>query len=292
MKRATILVTALACLILAVSASRASADPVVAPGGGGVIETTVRAPGSAGTKGAGSARGEPVGTAGTAAPPPCTYVQLTPELAIMAGLLSPDGGGAENIRQSGGSYYRRDCSASGGGRAIVWIPDGTPGAAPAGVPVVTPAELALEARNRLQLPAPEFGVSPDGLHGNPALVNLPTWWWITNAEASLTQRTQAGPVWAEVTATPFATSWVASDGTREDCPGLGIAWQSWMKETQFGSCRFTYTRASEEETATIQTVWKVTWVGSGGSSGQLDPIRVETTHTLPVYERQAILTAD
>ena len=269
----------------------AMAEPIVVPGGGsGDVETIITVPGSAGTNRAGSA-GEFVGSTGDA-PPPCTYEQLSPEQAIVAGLWAPDGGGAGNLAQSGGSYYQRDCSASGGGRVIVWIPEGAPGAVPAGVPVVTPAELALEARNRLQLPTPEFGVSPDGLHDNPALVNLPTWWWITNAEASLSQRTQAGPVWAEVTADPYATSWVASDGQREDCPGLGIAWQSWMTETQFGSCRFTYTHASEAETATVETVWKVTWVGSGGTSGQLDPIRVGTEHTLPVYERQAILTAD
>lgn len=268
--------------------STAVADPVVTPGGGR-IDTEIVVPGSPGgsTGGTGQSGGQPVGDAGR--PAPCTYERLTPEQAIVAGLPVPDGGGAENLPDSGGWFYLRDCSASGGGRVIVWIPDGGAGAPAVGVPVVTPAELALEARNRLVLPEPEFGVSPDGEHGNPPLVNLPTWWWVTNA-GSLTQRTQAGPVWAEVTATPYATSWEASDGSREDCPGLGIEWQSWMSETQAGSCRFTYTRASEQETATVETVWRVAWVGSGGTGGELDPMRRATTQTIPVYERQAIIT--
>lgn len=264
-----------------VAAAPAWADPPPVRGGDGNVETVVGTPGSPGSQGGGS--GQPVGNGG---PVPCTYTALTPEQAVAAGMPTPDDLG--EAAGGDGSYYMRDCSASAGGRVIVWIANG-PG--PVGVPTVTPAELAVQARNTLRLPTPQVRVSPDGQSQNPALVNLPTWWWVDN-DATLTQRTAVGPVWAEVTATPYATSWVASDGARQDCPTLGVAWESWMSESQSGSCRFTYRTARESETATVEMVWQVTWVGSAGTSGELAPMRVSGQHTMPVYERQAILTGD
>lgn len=206
------------------------------------------------------------------------------------GFQVPDGGGVDNLPDEGGQFVSRDCSASGGGRQIYWVADGVGVPGLPGLPVLTPEQLALEARNTLRLPEPDVGVNPDEATGNPALVNLPTWWWVGN-DGALTQRTQAGPVWAEVTATPYATSWIASAGSREDCAGLGFAYQAHMSETQAGSCRYTYSFASLSETATVETVWRVTWVGSGGTGGTLDPMRVSTTRTLPVYERHAIRTS-
>lgn len=296
--RAAAVAAVTSVFMLAVSVP-AQADPVSVGGGDGFIDTSVSvpdSPGGASAGGGGVGTGVPVGDTGapgssSSGPPPCTYERLTPEQAIVAGLPVPDGGGVENLPHSGGWYYLRRCA--GAASLVMWIPDGTPaapGAGPAaGVIVVTPAMLAQEARNRLQLPMPEVGVSPDDA-GGPSLVNLPTWWWVTNAEP-LSQRTQAGPVWAEVTATPYATSWIGGDGGRQDCPGLGIAYAAGMSETQAGSCRYTYTAASEGFDARIQVVWRVTWVGSGGTGGQLDPMTQETSRTVPVYERHAIVTA-
>ena len=48
---------------------------------------------------------------------------------------------------------------------------------------------------------------------NP-IPDLATWWWVDPAAwQPLRQRTQAGPVWAEVTATPVSTTWDAGDGS-------------------------------------------------------------------------------
>lgn len=199
---------------------------------------------------------------------------------------TPDGSG--EAAGGDGSYVMRDCTPSGGGRVIMWIPNGAaPG--PAGVPTVIPDVLAQEARNLLRLPLPAVGVSPDGANENPALVNLPTWWWVANAGV-LTQRTAVGPVWAEVTAEPVSSAWVAGDGGRSDCAGLGIAWRPGSSESQPGSCRHTYSEANAEEQAQIQVTWRVTWVGSGGSGGTLTPMTMTMTQAVPVYERQAIVT--
>lgn len=139
------------------------------------------------------------------------------------------------------------------------------------------------------LPSPEVGVSPDGANDNPALVNLPTWWWANNASI-LSQRTAAGPVWAEVTAEPVSSSWVAGDGGRSDCAGMGMAYRAGMSDTEPGSCSHTYTAANAKEQAQIEVTWRVTWVGSGGTGGSLDPMTMTTTQDVPVYERHAIVT--
>lgn len=274
-------------VIAAGSAMSAAAEPVVTPGGEGGIDTEIVVPGSPGGTSRGPSEGggaQPVGDSG---PPPCSYRGITHLEAAAAGLAAPDGN-PENLARGGGSYHLRECVT--GGRTVVWIPDGTPGSAPLGVPVVTPEMLALEARSRLQLPVPAVGVSPDGANDNPALVNLPTWWWVVNPGA-LTQRTQAGSVWAQVTAEPVASSWVAGNGDRADCASLGMAYEGWMSDTQPGSCSYTYERAVASEQARIQVTWMVTWVGSGGSGGDLDPMVMETTRVMPVYERQAIVTS-
>lgn len=173
---------------------------------------------------------------------------------------------------------------------MLWIPAVDGAAAPAGVPLVSPALLAQEARNSLQLPNPTVGVSPDGANQNPALVRLPTWWWVTNGEP-LVQRTALGPVWAEVTAEAVSSVWVAGDGTRSECSGLGMAWARGMDEYERGSCSHTYTRANASEVAEVQVVWRVSWVGSGGTGGTLDPFTLLASQPIPVYERQAIVTA-
>lgn len=294
---AAVLAGVIAGSLMALPQSPSVEEPRVERGGsnGTNIETVVTRPGvaaggSAAASGGGAGRtmdGRPAASAGVA--PACTYTPLSAEEALAAGLLSPDDGGPDNVQRQDGAYVRRDCTASGGARSLLWVPAGDAAAAPAGVPAVTPAILAEEARSLLALPSPEVGVSPDGLNANPALVNLPTWWWVENARP-LSQRTEVGPVWAEVTAQPVASSWVTSDGERTDCAGLGMAWAPGMAELEPGSCSHTYTRANAEEVAEVQVVWRVTWVGSGGASGTLEPFTIPGSVEVPVYERHAIVT--
>lgn len=277
---------------LLLPAAPAAAEPRVERGSkdGGRVETVVTVPGATTPSGRGG-RAVPAlsGGAGAGGAPACKYTALSPEQALVAGLRSPDAGGVDNVQRSDGSYMSRDCTASGGGRSVLWLPAGD-GAAPAGVPAVTPAMLAQEARDSLQLPAPTVGVNPDGQDDNPALVNLATWWWVTNG-TPLTQRTTLGVVWAEVTAEPVSSVWVTSDGERSECAGLGFAWARGMAEQERGSCSHTYRRANEDEQAEVQVVWRVSWVGSGGTGGTLDPFTMTTTQAVPVYERQAIVTS-
>ncbi len=295
MNRRPVLVVPLSIAFCLLAASPAVADPVVVDGGEGRVKTGIQTPatpGGAAPVGVGAGAGDSVVPArGETAANPCSYRPLTPEQALAAGLLSPDDGGAENLWDTGGAYMLRDCRAAGGNRQVLWVPDNEGGTAgPPGVPAVTPDVLAQEARNTLQLPEPTVGVSPDGLNENPALVNLPTWWWVTNGDP-LTQRTSLGGVWAEVTAEATSSAWVTSDGERTDCAGLGMAWAQGMRELEPGSCSHTYTHANADEEAQIEVVWQVSWVGSGGTGGTLDPITLTSTLAVPVYERHAIVTS-
>lgn len=275
--------------VLLSNQASAAADPVVRPGGGGGdwIQTEVSTPGGRGAGVAAEGQGPVVDVAAGAAPAPCTYRPLTSAESVGVGATVE--AGPEGPR-TGGQFVLQDCSASGGGRLILWVPDGEDGAAPAGVPQVTPGMLAAQARNSLQLPTPTVGVSPDGLNDNPALVNLPTWWWVTNGEA-LTQRTELGSVWAEVTAEPVSSAWVAGDGERSECSNLGTAYVSGMREDEPGKCSHTYVRPNRAEQAEIQVVWQVSWVGSGGTGGTLEPFTLTATQAVPVYERHAIVTS-
>ena len=185
------------CLIvMLLGTSPAAANPTVTPDGGDGVATGIQTPGASGNPGVGSGGGTSnvgAGSSGGGGSAPCSYTALTPAEALAAGLLSPDNGGVDNVQRTDGSFVRRDCTASGGGQTVLWVPAGDGAGASAGVPVVTPAMLAQEARNLLQLPTPAIGVNPDGANQNPALVRLPTWWWVTNGEP-LTQRTAVGSV--------------------------------------------------------------------------------------------------
>lgn len=179
--------------------------------------------------------------------------------------------------------YRYECDDGTAG--YVLVPDG---ANPDAVPQVTPAQLAQQIYNRLQLPKPALQINPP--NDDPArfqLVNFPTWWWVTNF-AALQQRTALGAVWAEVTATPVYSTFDGGQGDSARCGGAGMAWHPGLPGEFRGACSYTYRRAANHVTATVTVTWQVTWVGSGGTGGTLDPMQLSTALPLTVYERQAV----
>lgn len=185
-----------------------------------------------------------------------------------------------------GSYQMRRCGAQA--PELIFVPIALGGAAPPGGPpavVVTPEQLAQEARNLLDLPVPEVGVNPPDY----LLVQLPTWWWLENPEP-ITQRTELGPVWAEVTATPVSSSWTGGDPQPPvQCLGQGVEWRFNLGEEHPGSCRYTYRRASDQWDAQVVAQWEVTWVGAGGTGGELEGLVTEAVVPVTVYERQAVV---
>lgn len=282
-------ITSLVALLL--PAGPAVADPVVVDGGEGRVKTGIQLPASPGRVSEGDTAATVVSVGERAATTHCSSRRLTPLEARAAGLLSPGDGGVDAFPSNGNGYFElHNCAAPSGGRLIRWVPEEEGAVPPSGAVLLTPAMLAQDIHNTLELPEPAVGVSPDGLNDNPALVNLPTWWWVTNG-AAMTQRTQLGSVWAEVTAEPVSSAYVAGDGERSECVGLGIAYLPGMRENEPGKCSHTYARANTSEEAQIQVVWQVSWVGSGGTGGTLEPFTLTATQAVPVYERHAIVTS-
>jgi len=197
----------------------------------------------------------------------------------------------------GGHWYDVKCS-DGSLFLSMYVPPAPNNVPPA---VVLAGALAERSVNRLPLPTPDVQLNPRG----QALVNLPEWFWVPrSAWSSLSQRTQAGPVWARVTAAPTSLSWNPGDGSPAvTCAGPGTPYDPTVSASaQSTQCSYTYTHSSAGQpqsgprpndrffTVTVTTTWSVTWVGSGGASGQLPVISRSRSFPLSVAERQAVVT--
>jgi hypothetical protein len=207
------------------------------------------------------------------------------------------GSGAASQAAQGGSFYNVLCS-DGTVYPGIYVPPAASNVPPA---VALAQTLALRAVNQLQLPAPSVAMNP----ANHALVNLPEWFWVAPSSwVTLRQRTQAGPVWAVVTARPTSTTWDPGDGSAPvTCMGPGTAYvKSESAESQHSDCTYTYRRSSADQpqtgpdpndrffTVTVTTTWSVTWAGAGGTGGTLPAMTRSTSFPLAVAEREAVVT--
>jgi hypothetical protein len=196
-----------------------------------------------------------------------------------------------------GTWYDVTCS-DGTSYIGVYVPPAAGNIPPA---VVLAGALAKTAANTLVLPKPQVRRNPAGA----ALVNLATWWWVDQAQwAPLRQRTAAGPVWAEVTATPVSTTWDPGDGSSPVvCNGPGTPYDtSRSAESQSTDCSYTYRRGSGEQpqtgpsvndryfTVTVTTTWQVSWVGFGGTGGTLPVLTTSSSFPLAVTQRETVVT--
>jgi hypothetical protein len=250
---------------------------------GGTIGTTVIDPGTAPIA-AGPGAG---GTADTGAGVTCSWTAEGDQVANPS-LAESDGG----------TWY--DVSCSDGSRVPigVFVPTGASNAPSA---VMQAGALARSARNLLRLPTLQIRHNPQGY----AQVGLSTWWWVDPVQwQPLRQRTQAGPVWAEVTATPVSTTWDAGDGSAPVvCPGPGTPYDTSRSEVgQSTFCSHTYVRTTADQpqtgpsvndrffTVTVTTSWRVTWIGSAGSGGVLPVLTTSSAFPLAVAQRQTVVT--
>ena len=263
--------------------------PVVVIGGRGTIDTEITSPGSPGAR------------------RPVSSVETEPNVEL--------GGGPGTGRRSAGDSgprceylrlpqldtpgppamhaFRYTCDDGSAGHVAVRVgadPAAGAGAGPV-VPLITPGDLAQQAFNTMQLPEPEVRLSPDSGPGRYQLVGFPTWWWVENFEP-VTQRTAAGAVWAQVTATPLYSTFDGGNGDQPVlCDGPGLPWRHGLPENLPGACAYSYQRPAETVTATVTVTWQVTWVGSGDTAGELPLVRLSTAQPVTVYERQAVVTS-
>jgi len=295
-RRGLTFAAALASTLVMLPGAIAAPPPIVVSDSHGGVGTTLHQAGTPGgtgkaTNGADTVRARGAGAACSYADTAVAAVDasVTP---VTAGTLNEAAGSGLAGDPTQGRFVTRTC---GGAPTVVWVPNGA-AAGPAGVPLVTPEMLAQDARNLLPIPVPTVAIN--GWGPGASLVQMPTWWWVTNADGTLTQRTSLGAVWAEVTATPTTSTWTPNTPVDAPvtCNGMGIAWAQGMSEEQAGHCAITYTTASfrrlagDDQTfdSSLEVTWKVTWVGSGGTGGVLEPLSMAADMPMQVYERQIL----
>ncbi|WP_293774385.1 hypothetical protein [Sporichthya sp.] len=184
-----------------------------------------------------------------------------------------------------GGWVVRTCSD--GSLDTAWVPAAPDGAA-------SPQQLARRAVGRLPLPLPVPSFEPrrSSSAGPATLVAIPTS-FLLDGWGPITQRTEAGGMWAVVTAEPVAATWWPGDGGAPvKCTSAGQA-----RTDQAGtSCTHTYRRSSAAQrnnvyTGRVVVTWQVQWRGSGGLAGTLPLMERQTTFPVAVAERQTVIVA-
>jgi hypothetical protein len=146
-----------------------------------------------------------------------------------------------------------------------------------GSPPVTPQQLLAYALSQLQIPALPAATAPP--RGRDGLVGLPEWFWIPAADwQARTVTVRAGPVWATATAAPAGLALDPGAGLEQvSCAGPGTAYDPAKPASgQHTNCSYTYAEPSAGQPqdayqATLTVTWRVSWTGSGGAGGVLDP---------------------
>jgi hypothetical protein len=183
-----------------------------------------------------------------------------------------------------------DCGTGTGPQAVL-VPDvngGTP---------VTPQQL-VHALGGLDVPHLRPATAPP--RGRDGLVGLPEWFWVPAGEWHLRSVTvTAGPVWATVTATPVSLTVQPGAGLSPvTCTGPGAAYNRRKPAVQqHTDCSYTYLQPSaglpgNAYQASVTVTWRVTWTGSGGAGGVLDPaLAVPVGLSIGVAQGEALVTS-
>ncbi len=285
-RRLTALAVAAVAPFVMFAAAPALADgPIVTPGQGWV-DTGIYVPGSPGTRkpivqptGGGTSDGKSAVT--------CTYT-LDASNNVHDWDLIP----GHEVGVNGYNYFR---SCSDGTFDVVWVPNGTAPQDP-GVPTVTPAQLAMEARDRLVLSRPTVHRSPteaNDYEGDPfTWAYIATWFWTNAADYQpQSQTVSVGPVSATVVARPIGLLFEPGDGgDAVRCPGPGRAWtEADGNDAPESGCGYRYEHVTDGTvTSRLGILWRVTWTGTGGTGGTLPTMETITDAPLRVLQIQVV----
>jgi hypothetical protein len=265
-----------------------SQQAVAGSGGGGGGQCTVYVGGQWVTvqcgSGSGGAPGGGSGGGSTKITMSCTFQLLDEAQAKNLGLQWPP--------PKGQSWALMDCigGKTGQGPQAVLINNAT------GAPEVTPEQLFAEEIKEIPTLAPSTA-PPRGKDG---LVGLPEWFWVPGKEwRTLTLTASAGPVWATAVATPVSLSITPGGGIGSfSCAGPGTAYNPGKPaSTQHSDCWHIYGQPSVGQPgnayqASLAVAWRVTWTGSGGVGGVIDPwLPVAFQFTVPVAQGEALVTS-
>ncbi len=169
----------------------------------------------------------------------------------------------------------------------VWVSGPQPAA---GIVQVAPVVVAEQAAKSLGLASPVIEMAPPD--GNPQLVGVATWLWVSPAAwHPLTATASAGSVTTTATATPTKVVWDMGDGSTVTCDGPGTPYDP-SSPAATTTCSYTWSTAGTF-TVTATAYWSVSWSATGAAGGgnlgvQAGPATEVTVH---VVQSQAINTA-
>lgn len=220
----------------------------------------------------------------------CTY-------AADPGFTPVPGDGLDQHTGQQGAWYRMTCpdAVKPGKPAIatttttmVWLTNPPPAA----LMLPTPAVLAAQAEQQLQLPTPVISSNPRP--GLPQLVQVPMWAWLDPAQFTAKSATARVPgLSATVTATPISVQWNFGDGSSISCAGPGSPFPTGGDPSAASpDCGHTYTRSSGANgtyTVTATINWNVTWTG-GGQAGAFNGMTTTASEQVVVQQSQALVT--
>jgi len=193
-----------------------------------------------------------------------------------------------------GSLYLKSCEQTGWSfvpYAPVWFADTPPAA-----PVVTPAQLAQQARAAIVAPDPVVHRSPAETNRDGGVpytwVNLWTWYWTTPATWTPVSKTiSLGGVSATVTLKPITMTLDPGTGqTAATCTGPGRPWTPADGNTapSGGGCGLKYSQAANSVTSTVTVHWNASWTGTGGAGGTFPEITTASSSTFKVEQIQVV----
>jgi hypothetical protein len=186
--------------------------------------------------------------------------------------------------QSGGTYLNQQV-------AISWaaFPDGQPPE-----PYVAPKDLAVALWDYAQqgLTNPAIDRNPKvAANGGAAVVNLPTWFWVTNPATSLADDGKvdlvatAGNSTVTLSAASSDVSFTSAAG--ETSCSVAQAKQAYSAgKSDAGACKISFESASAGWPVTASISWGGTWTGNDGTEGVLPQVFHSTTVNVPVVEIQ------
>ena len=211
----------------------------------------------------------------------CTFTALDRAQAKSLGVSWPP--------PRGKHWALMECGAGTAPQALL-VPNGT------GSPPVTPQQL-VHALGGLDVPYLRPVTAPP--RGTDGLVGLPEWFWVPVSEWHMRSVTvAAGPVWATVTAAPLSLSFQPGAGLSPvTCRGPGAAYNRQKPAAQqHTNCSYTYLQPSaglpgNDYRASVTVTWRITWTGSGGAGGVLDPgLAVPVGFSIRVAQAEALVT--
>jgi len=167
-----------------------------------------------------------------------------------------------------------------------------------GGPAVTPRQLLQHAYGDLEVPYLRPATAPP--RGKDGLVGLPEWFWVpANEWHPRSVTVTAGSVWATATAAPVSLTFQPGAGLSPvTCTGPGAAYNRHLAAAQqHTNCSYTYLQSSaglpgNAYRASVTVTWRITWTGSGGAGGVLDPgLAVPVGFFVAVAQGEALVTS-